>query len=69
MNLYLNLKLSIIGGTYGDSLNPAFDIDGGQPDMVIGMNAGLYAYESWRHVVQYLKQYIIINKNTFFSTE
>ena len=55
LQLTSNLKLSIIGGTYGDSLNPTFDIDGGQPDMVIGMNAGLYAYESWRHVVSYLQ--------------
>ena len=54
LQLTSNLRLSIIGGTYGDSLDPNFDIISGPPDMVIGMNAGLYAYESWRHVVSYL---------------
>lgn len=54
LQLTNNLKLSIIGGTYGESLDPNFDITGGAPDMVIGLNAGLYAYESWRHVVSYL---------------
>lgn len=49
-----NLKLSIIGGTYGEDIDPNFDIAGGTPDMIIGLNAGLYAYESWRHVVSYL---------------
>lgn len=49
-----NLNLTIIGGTYGESLDPNFDISGGPPDMIIGLNAGLYAYESWRHVVSYL---------------
>ena len=54
LHLTNNLKLSVISGTYGDSLDPNFDIDGGAPDMIIGLNAGLYAYESWRHVVSYL---------------
>ena len=54
LNLTSNAKISIIGGTYGDALDPNFDINGGAPDMVIGLNAGLYAYESWRHVVSYL---------------
>ena len=54
LQLTANLKLSIVGGTYGQSLNPDFDIVGGPPDMVIGMNAGLFAYESWRHVISYL---------------
>jgi len=49
-----NLNLTIVGGTYGESLDPNFDISGGPPDMIIGLNAGLYAYESWRHVVSYL---------------
>ncbi|KAL7533263.1 hypothetical protein ACHAXR_007610 [Thalassiosira sp. AJA248-18] len=53
LQLTSNLRLSIIGGTYGESLNPDFDM-GGPPDMVIGMNAGLFAYESWRHVISYL---------------
>jgi hypothetical protein len=54
LRLTSNLRLSVIGGTYGDSLDPNFDVIGGAPDMVIGLNAGLYAYESWRHVVSYL---------------
>mmetsp|Transcript_165 Transcript_165/g.316 ORF Transcript_165/g.316 Transcript_165/m.316 type:complete len:678 (+) Transcript_165:180-2213(+) len=58
LQLTTNLKLSIILGTYGDSLNPDFDM-GGPPDMIIGMNAGLFAYESWRHVISYLNR----NKN------
>jgi len=53
LQLTTNLRLSIILGTYGDSLNPDFDMDG-PPDMIIGMNAGLFAYESWRHVISYL---------------
>jgi hypothetical protein len=54
LQLTNNLTLTIIGGTYGDSLDPNFDIAGGAPDIIIGLNAGLYAYESWRHVVTYL---------------
>lgn len=53
LQLTSNLKLNMILGTYGDSLNPDFDM-GVPPDMIIGMNAGLFAYESWRHVVTYL---------------
>ncbi|KAL9191343.1 hypothetical protein ACHAXT_001049 [Thalassiosira profunda] len=59
LHLAANLKLSIVGGTYGQSLNPDFDM-GGPPDMIVGMNAGLFAYESWRHVVSYLHHH----KNT-----
>lgn len=45
----------MVSGTYGDSLDPNFDCGGGgTPDMVIAANAGLYAYESWRSVVNYL---------------
>jgi hypothetical protein len=29
----------------------------GPPDMVVALNAGLYAYESWRSVVMYLYQH------------
>lgn len=49
-----NLKLLVVSGTYGDSLNPYFDCGCGPPDMVIGLNAGLFAYESWRFVITYL---------------
>mmetsp|Transcript_22183 Transcript_22183/g.39892 ORF Transcript_22183/g.39892 Transcript_22183/m.39892 type:complete len:683 (-) Transcript_22183:194-2242(-) len=58
LQLTSNLRLSIVAGTYGESLNPDFDL-GGPPDMIIGMNAGLFAYESWRHVISYLHH----NKN------
>ena len=55
LQLTTNLKLSIVSGTYGgNDLNPDFDINGGSLDMIIGMNAGLFAYESWRHVISYL---------------
>jgi hypothetical protein len=54
LQLTHNVSLSVIGGTYGESIDPNFDTRGGAPDMVIGLNAGLYAYESWRHVVAYL---------------
>ena len=57
LQLTTNLKLAIVSGTYGKSLNPDFDILGGPPDMIIGMNAGLFAYESWRHVISYLNHH------------
>ena len=53
INLCDNLSITVVCGTYGDSLDPNFDC-GGAPDMVMGLNAGLYAYESWRSVVSYL---------------
>ena len=60
-----NLTVGVVGGTYGGEmksdhsatttiLDPNFDCGSGPPDMVIAMNAGLYAYESWRSVVDYL---------------
>lgn len=49
------LKISLVGGTYGDSVDPRFDLDG-TPDMVFAFNAGLYAYSSWRSVLEYLEQ-------------
>mmetsp|Transcript_51260 Transcript_51260/g.76745 ORF Transcript_51260/g.76745 Transcript_51260/m.76745 type:complete len:144 (-) Transcript_51260:11-442(-) len=54
LNLTNNLTLLIVSGTYGASLDPNFDCGSGPPDMIVGMNAGLYAYESWRSVVAYL---------------
>lgn len=59
LQLTTNLRLSVVGGTYGQSLDPDFDLDGA-PDMIIGMNAGLFAYASWRHVVSYIHHH----KNT-----
>ena len=53
LQLTANLSLSIVAGTYGDSLDPDFDLNG-SPDLIVGLNAGLYAYESWRFVVTYL---------------
>jgi len=54
VHLTTNLTLIISCGTYGDDLNPNFDCGSGPPDMVIGLNAGLFAYESWRSVVTFL---------------
>jgi hypothetical protein len=56
LDLASNLVLNVQSGVYGDNeLNPNFDCGSGPPDMIMGMNAGLYAYESWRSVVSYLK--------------
>jgi hypothetical protein len=52
-----NLTVGAVSGTYGDSLDPNFDCGTGPPDMVVALNAGLYAYESWRSVVNYLHQH------------
>ena len=51
-----NMELWLVSGTYGSSsdLDPNFDCGTGPPDMIMGMNAGIYAYDSWRSVVQYL---------------
>ena len=63
-----NLVVGVVSGTYGGemksvnsattttttTLDPNFDCGSGPPDMIIAMNAGLYAYESWRSVVDYL---------------
>ena len=59
-----NLTVGVVGGTYGQtandnssdpsSLDPNFDCGSGPPDMIVAPNAGLYAYESWRSVVDYL---------------
>ncbi|KAL7451826.1 hypothetical protein ACHAWC_003608 [Mediolabrus comicus] len=53
LQLTSHVKLSIVAGTYGDSLDPDFDF-AGPPDMIVGLNAGLYAYSSWRDVIAYL---------------
>lgn len=52
-----NLKLLVVSGTYGDDLDPNFDCGSGPPDMIIGLNAGFFAYESWRSVVTYLYEH------------
>jgi hypothetical protein len=50
-----SLVIGVVSGTYGTAtLDPNFDCGTGPPDMIIAMNAGLYAYESWRSVVTYL---------------
>jgi len=48
------LKVCFVSGTYGDTLDPNFDIGSGPPDMVVAFNAGLFAYESWRSVITFL---------------
>lgn len=54
IELLENLTLILKSGTYCDNLDPSFDCGSGPPDMVVGMNAGLFAYKSWRNVVEYL---------------
>lgn len=49
-----DLTVFLVSGTYGDSLDPRFDCGTGPPDMLLALNAGLYAYESWRSVVTFL---------------
>ena len=50
-----SMVIGVVSGTYGTfSLDPNFDCGTGPPDMVIALNAGLYAYESWRSVINYL---------------
>jgi hypothetical protein len=58
------LHVRVVVGIYGDesSLHPNFDCgsssSGGSssspPDMIMAYNAGLYAYESWRYMIEYL---------------
>lgn len=63
IELTTNLTVQVVSGTYGTNqsstasssyLDPNFDVGKGPPDMVLALNAGLYAYESWRSVVDYL---------------
>ena len=55
-----NLSIHVVSGTYGDDggLDPNFDCGSGAPDMIIGLNAGLFAYESWRSVIEYLHHHV-----------
>ncbi|GMH83142.1 hypothetical protein TrVE_jg3736 [Triparma verrucosa] len=48
--------IKVVAGSYNDDLSPDFDCGTGKPDVVFGMNAGLYAYDSWRFVVEYLRE-------------
>lgn len=50
------LQIYITSGVYGASLDPNFDCGSGPPDLVLAFNAGLYAYESWRSVINFLDQ-------------
>ena len=54
IDLSPRLTVYLTSGTYGDSLDPRFDCGTGAPDMILALNAGLYAYESWRSVVTFL---------------
>uniref|UniRef100_A0A7S1URY6 Mitochondrial splicing suppressor 51-like C-terminal domain-containing protein n=1 Tax=Grammatophora oceanica TaxID=210454 RepID=A0A7S1URY6_9STRA len=57
LTLLPNLSVHLAAGTYGDDLDPLFDCGSGAPDMIIGLNAGLFAYESWRSVVTFLYEH------------
>jgi hypothetical protein len=53
--LTTNVSVRVVSGTYGsDDLDPNFDCGSGAPDMIVCFNAGLFAYESWRTVIEYL---------------
>jgi len=56
IDLTSNLTLYVQPGTFADTLDPLFDCGTGPPDMIIAFNAGLYAYKSWRSVVQFLSE-------------
>jgi hypothetical protein len=51
------LIVVVQSGSYGDTLDPRFDCGSGLPDIIVGFNAGLYAYPSWRSVVQFLSEH------------
>lgn len=54
VDLTSNLTLLIKSGTYGEELDPLFgDVGSGPPDMLVGLNAGLFAYKSWSSVVTF----------------
>ena len=56
VQLVETIQVSVVCGVYGDesSLHPNLDCGGGPPDMIMAYNAGLYAYESWRYLINYL---------------
>ena len=54
LELTENLTLITQAGTYNETLDPKFDCGSGPPDMIIALNAGLFAYESWRNVIGFL---------------
>jgi len=54
LELTSNLTLHLVSGTYGDDLDPNFDCGSDPPDMIVGLNARLFAYDSWRSVISYL---------------
>ena len=50
-----NLVVKVVHGNYGsEDLDPNFDCGSGPPDMIVALNAGIFAYESWRTVISYL---------------
>ncbi len=55
--LAANLTSYIQPGTFADTLDPLFDCGTGPPDMIVAFNAGLYAYKSWRSVIQFLNNH------------
>lgn len=59
LELTSNLTLLVKSGTYGGDLDPHFDVGSGSPDLIVGLNAGLFAYSSWKSVISFLHS----NKN------
>jgi hypothetical protein len=49
-----NNVVNVVSGSYGDTLSPDFDVPGGKPDVIFALNAGLFAYESWSSVTDYI---------------
>ena len=54
MQLMPNLTIIVQSGTYNETMDPNFDCGTGPPDIIMALNAGLFAYESWRNVIEYL---------------
>ena len=54
MQLIPNLTIIVQSGTYNETMDPNFDCGTGPPDIIMALNAGLFAYESWRNVIEYL---------------
>ena len=57
IKLSQNLSLTVRSGTYAETIDPNFDCGSGPPDMMMALNSGFFAYESWRRVIEYLREH------------